>query len=369
MKYWFGKIHLWLGLPLGILFLVISLSGAIYCWEPEFATILYKENVEPQDKPFVAISTLKKSVDSALPNADFRTVFYRGPSKAVQILLYVPGTYYHANLNPYSGELIHLQDMKKGWLNNLKALHRNLMLGNVGREIVHWGTLLYLLMIITGLVIWWPTRKSQRKQRFMIKWSASKKRLNYDLHNVLGFYSSWVLIFLVLTGLFWGFKIIESSVRDFTQEDRITYDVPQSVGDTTLSDLVQYQLMDQLGEQFRQEFPDNHIMVSNPHGSTDPIQISVVDRNRLVNTIDHFYFDRYSGDRLQGNFQNGLHNEASLLTALNGLVYDIHLGTIFGLTTRLLAFFASLIGASLSITGFIYWWGTRNSKIRSDKFV
>ncbi|GHB84292.1 PepSY-associated TM helix domain-containing protein [Persicitalea jodogahamensis] len=359
MKYWFGKLHLWLGLPLGSLFLVISLSGALYCWEPEFAAIAYRENVEPQEKPFVGIPVLKKSVEAALPDADFRTVYYRGPSKAVQLLLYAPGTYYHANLNPYTGELIHLQDMKKGWLNNLKFLHRNLMLGDIGREIVHWGTLLYLLMIISGIVLWWPARRSQRKQRFTIKWSASRKRLNYDLHNVLGFYSSWVLIFLVMTGLFWGFKIIKSSVKGFTQEDRIKYDVPRSAVDTTQADLAQYQIMDQLGEHFRKEFPDNNIRISNPHASDDPVQVSVIDKNRTVTNVDQYYFDRYTGARLSGSFQHGLHQDASLFTTLNGLAYDIHLGNIFGLPTRLLAFLASLIGASLSITGFVYWWGNR----------
>ncbi len=359
MKYWFRKLHLWLGLPLGGLFFVISLSGALYCWEPEFAAIIYKENIEPQEKPFVSIHTLAKSVESALPEADFRTAFYRGPTKAVQLLLYVPGTYYHANLNPYTGELIHLQDMKKGWLNNLKFLHRNLMLGDIGREIVHWGTLLYLLMIVTGIVIWWPARKSQRKQRFTIKWGATRKRLNYDLHNVLGFYSSWVLIFLVMTGLFWGFKIVKTSIRSLYQEDLIQYDVPHSIVDTTRSDLAQYQLMDQLGAQFRKEYPDQNIRISNPHNDDDPIQVSVVDKNRIATNVDQYFFDRYTGKRLVGNFQNGLHEQNSGFTTWNGLMYDIHLGNIFGLTTRLLAFLASLIGASLSITGFIYWWDNR----------
>jgi uncharacterized iron-regulated membrane protein len=361
MKYWFRKVHTWLGLPLGSLFLVISLSGALYCWEPEFAAITYKENVEPQEKPFVPIPVLKKSVESALPNADFRTVYYRGPSKAIQLLFYVPGTYYHANLNPYTGELIHLQDMKKGWLNHLKFLHRNLMLGDVGREIVHWGTLLYLLMIVTGIVIWWPTRKSQRKQRFTIKWSASKKRLNYDLHTVLGFYSSWVLIFLVMTGLYWGFQIIKSSVRNLYQEDLIHYDVPHSVVGTPQSEQVKYRLMDRLGERFRNQYPDGHIRISNPHADDDPIQISVSSKSRTVTSVDHYYFDRYTGKRLTGHFKNGLHTASSGFTTWNGLMYDIHLGSLFGIVSRLLVFVASLIGASLSITGFVYWWGNRKT--------
>lgn len=145
MKHWIRKIHLWIGLPLGFLFFIISLSGALYSWAPEIATIIYKENVKSRDMPFVSVEKLTETIERELPNTDFRTVYYRGPSRVIQVLLYAPGTYYHANINPYTGELIHTQDMNKGWLNTLKFLHRNLLLGDTGREIVHWGTLCSLL--------------------------------------------------------------------------------------------------------------------------------------------------------------------------------------------------------------------------------
>ncbi|WP_242499314.1 PepSY domain-containing protein [Flavobacterium sp. 140616W15] len=37
--------------------------------------------------------------------------------------------------------------------------------------------------------------------------------------------------------------------------------------------------------------------------------------------------------------------------------YDIHVGAVLGITGKILAFFASLISASLPITGFLIWWG------------
>jgi uncharacterized iron-regulated membrane protein len=44
--------------------------------------------------------------------------------------------------------------------------------------------------------------------------------------------------------------------------------------------------------------------------------------------------------------------------------YDIHVGAILGLPGKILMFFASLICASLPITGFYIWWGRRNKKKR-----
>ena len=39
--------------------------------------------------------------------------------------------------------------------------------------------------------------------------------------------------------------------------------------------------------------------------------------------------------------------------------YDIHVGAVLGLPGKILAFFASLIAASLPVTGFVIWWGRR----------
>ena len=164
-----------IGLRLGILFFIVAFSGAVYTWVPEMSAIVYKKKVESRDEPFVSVSTLKKTMDREFPKGDFRTAFYKDNSSTLEVLLYGQGTYYIAQVNPYSGELVHLQDMNKGWLNYIKFIHRNLMLGDIGRQIVHWTTLLFLVMMITGMVLWWPVNKVGRKQRFAIKWGASPR--------------------------------------------------------------------------------------------------------------------------------------------------------------------------------------------------
>ncbi|WP_020528713.1 PepSY-associated TM helix domain-containing protein [Flexithrix dorotheae] len=359
MKFFITKIHLWLGLPLGILFFIVSFSGAIYTWEPEFSAIQYKQNVTPENRPIVSVPEIKKIMEKEFPEGDFRTVFFKDKAKAIEVLLFVPGTYYIAQVNPYSGELIHLQDMKKGWLNYLKGIHRNLLLGKVGEEIVHWTTLLFLIMMITGLVIWWPQTKASRKSRFTIKWNAKPKKLNYDLHNVFGFYATWIAIFSVITGLFWGFEMVRTGLQHITGENELTYDIPKS--DETLKENGnnQFLLMDSLLKTFHKKFPDNYIRVSNPHKATDPINVTVASPEMLVHKIDHYFFDRYTGKEITGNFKNGLYKDASTFSTINGLVYAIHLGNIFSFPGRLLVFLASLIMSSLPITGFIIWWKKR----------
>lgn len=359
IKSFLGQIHLWIGLVLGVLFFIVAFSGAIYTWAPEISRIIYKQAVSPQEAPFVGLSDLKATLDEEFPSGDFRTAFFQDEATAVQVLLYGNGTYYHAFLDPYSAELLHLQDMNKGWLNYVKFLHRNLILGDIGREIVHWVTLLFLIMVITGLVLWWPANRRARKGRLTIKWGASPKKLNYDLHNVLGFYSTWIIIFCIITGLFWGFEVIRDSLHALAGEDAIAYDTPQSVVAPSQVDFDQFTLLDSLAITLRQEFPGKSIRISNPHQEDEPIRVTINQPNPLVYNSDHLYFDRYSGRQLSGRFQADLHEKTSPFRKINGLVYDIHFGTILGLPGRFLVFFASLIAASLPITGFMVWLGKR----------
>lgn len=61
----------------------------------------------------------------------------------------------------------------------------------IGQPIVAYAILKFVIMLITGLILWWPKRwnKTNIKKSITIKRKASFKRVNYDLHNVFGFYS------------------------------------------------------------------------------------------------------------------------------------------------------------------------------------
>lgn len=357
-----GQLHLWIGLIIGLLFFVIAFSGALYTWVPEMSRIVYHQAVVPQSKAFVSVSTLKATLEREFPEGDFRTAFYRDSASAIQVLLYVPGTYYHAFLDPYSGELLHVQDMKKGALNYIKLLHRNLLLGDVGRQVVHWVTLLSFLMLITGLVLWWPPNRAGRKQRFTLKWTASPKRLNYDFHNVLGFYATWIVLFAVVTGIFWGFGALKTGLKSSTGEGQLSYDVPESVVPDSETAVDQFGVMDSLSQVFCHQYPDKFVRISNPHGPKEPIRVTVITKDLILYLTDHYYFDRYTGKRIVGHFEYGLYTESSSFHLFNALMYDIHFGSILGFPGRLLMFFASLIAASLPITGFLVWWGKRKKK-------
>jgi uncharacterized iron-regulated membrane protein len=48
--------------------------------------------------------------------------------------------------------------------------------------------------------------------------------------------------------------------------------------------------------------------------------------------------------------------------------YDIHVGAIGGITGKVIAFLASLMAASMPVTGIMIWWG-RRKKTKEKRLV
>jgi uncharacterized iron-regulated membrane protein len=80
------------------------------------------------------------------------------------------------------------------------------------------------------------------------------------------------------------------------------------------------------------------------------------------------YYDQYKLHDIsaQSSFY-GTYDKSGMADKLRRMNVSIHMGTIGGIATKIIAFMASLIAASLPVTGFIIWWSKRKKKKRSLK--
>jgi uncharacterized iron-regulated membrane protein len=86
--------------------------------------------------------------------------------------------------------------------------------------------------------------------------------------------------------------------------------------------------------------------------------------------MDYLYFNQYTLEELPVDQIYGRLDKASTADKVYRMNYDIHTGAIIGLPGKILAFFASLIAASLPVTGFMVWLGRRNkhrSKVTANE--
>jgi uncharacterized iron-regulated membrane protein len=99
----------------------------------------------------------------------------------------------------------------------------------------------------------------------------------------------------------------------------------------------------------------------------DATAAGTVGISAYAQTLHYYNSDEYIFEKYTGKLLKQTPNEKkSPGLKMNEMNYDIHVGQIGGLTTKIIAFLASFICASLPITGFIIWLGKRK-KSKSKK--
>lgn len=360
------KIHLWLGLASGPVVFVVAVTGCLYAFQMEIQDWTQPFRfVERQDGPFLPPSVLKAAAEKELPGKHIHAVQYLGPERAAQVIFYniEPEYYYLVYVNPYTADVLAVKDMARDFFAIVLDGHFYLWLPpQIGQPLIATSTLVFVVMLLSGIVLWWPRKAKDARQRFSIRWGAKWKRVNYDLHNVLGFYAWAVLILLACTGLVWGFQWWANGWYQAAGGDKsIVYSEPAS--DTTQIYPADAPAIDKVFAMMQQQYPGTQtIEVHPPETALSPISANANPEMGTYWKLDFRYFDQYTLEELPVDHIYGRYDDATAADKLLRMNYDIHTGAILGLPGKFLMFFASLLCASLPVTGFIIWWGRRNKK-------
>lgn len=370
----FGKFHLWLGLSTGLVVFILGITGAIYCFAPELQSLQPYRTVEKENRTFLPPSRIQAIAESKLPGKSPQRIYYDARNKAVMVLFSKKDEYsYSIFINPYNGKVLKVRDNEKDFLSVVLQLHRTLRIP-YGHDIIRWSTVIFILMLVSGIILWWPKNKRTAKQGFRIMWRAHPKRLNYDLHKVLGFYVTWIVIFTALTGLMFAFESFAGFVYKTTGAEQSIVktkppfsDTTQVVGKSTAIDLVWKEVKPDLYQKYATA------MFVLPAAKNGSILLRANPEEATIYKSDFRYFDQYSGKEVAGAYVWGRYEDAQVTADfIRRMNYDIHTGAIFGLPGRIALFFVALIVASLPITGFYFWLGKKrkskrvNSKLTSQ---
>ncbi|KAF2079874.1 PepSY domain-containing protein [Flavobacterium sharifuzzamanii] len=418
-------LHLWLGLASGIIVVIVSLTGCIYVFENEIKDFIEDWRfVKPQEKAFLLPSQLVTIADNKMKDKKATSVTFGAKDEAAIVGYFVEkkdnaerggkeenkkgerrkdfakneskneksevkaqknekgkgkgkdekrkggrrqGTFISVYMNPYTGDILNIKSVSRSdspdffrWILNG---HRALWLPyDIGRPIVGVAVLIFVVLLISGIVLWWPTKwiKSIIDKSFKIKWDASFKRVNYDMHNVFGFYSCIFLFFIAVTGLVWSFGWWSKSLYWVTSGGKPLVENRESPkSDTTHIAVFNITTADKVLLNLRKENPQAAgILISIPAKPADPIGAFVYKQRHTFYNMDRYSFDQQSLKEISIKTPfSGKYVEANIPDKIRRMNYDIHVGSVLGLTGKIIAFLASLISASLPITGFIIWWG------------
>ena len=401
MKKIFRKIHLWLSVPFGLIITLVCFSGAMLVFENEvnewFRRDLYyvetvKESPLPMDK-------LLEKVATTLPDSVAVTgvSISSDPGRAYQVSLSKPR---RASLyvDQYTGE-VKGKSERSGFFMFMFRMHRWLLDSmNPGNEGIFWGkmivgvsTLLLVLVLISGIVIWWPRTRKALKNSLKITATKGWRRFWYDLHVAGGMYALIFLLAMALTGLTWSFPWYRTA---FYKVFGVEVQQRAAQGHEQKSDaqkrdtkLAAHREKKREGNEVRKGEksgrPENNhsdmYSVTSPFvywqeiydklGRQNPEykQISISSGTASV-SFNRFGNQRAS-DRYSFNTDNGEFTETSLYQhqdksgKIRGWIYSVHVGNWGGMFTRILTFIAALLGAALPLTGY-YLWIKRLIKVR-----
>ncbi|WP_413533053.1 PepSY-associated TM helix domain-containing protein [Empedobacter brevis] len=363
MKKIFIFLHKWLGLFTGIIIFIVAITGAIFCFQDELKDALFNyRKIEVSHQPFIQPSQIIQNVQKKNPKHQVLRVMYMDKNRTTVVMTKDDKKEsYFIYINPYSGKILYQENMKQDLFLVIQYIHMNLLLGEIGKNIIGISTVIFVIIMISGLILWWPKKKKQAKNALTIKWNAKWKRVNYDLHNVLGFYAFSIAIIVALSGLAFSFKPIRESYsqivnlgKSYPNEEKGYVYKPSKILVNNFS------VVDKAYQYSLKNSPNATMhWIYMPIPEKNPLAIRAYHKSLQYYTVDEYQFDseQFKASQLMDkDLSNG--------KKFSNAMYDIHTGQILGLFGKILAFSSSMIVASLPITGFLIW---RNKKRKNKK--
>lgn len=196
--------HFYAGLFVIPFLILLSLTGIIYLFKPQLDQLMYPELLQvPVAEQRLSADRQLALVRQAYPQAAIRQYLPPvGDGRSAQFVLDQAGQELNLFVDPYRGTLLGSQEARNTLQAIARRLHGELMLGTVGDRLIElaagWG----IVLLVSGLYLWWPRGSSGAG----VLWPrlASRGRLLWrELHAVSGFWGSLLLLFMLLTGMTW----------------------------------------------------------------------------------------------------------------------------------------------------------------------
>lgn len=381
MKRFFRKLHLWLSIPLGILITVICLTGAMLVFRAEIEEVIYRKLIytDKEAGEKLSLSAVVPLVEAQLDGDAVAGITVHADPRRTYSVSLASNPRTEVYVDPYSGEI--LGKAEGGFFSNVMQLHRWLLIKrDVGKPIVGYTTLLFVLILLSGIVICFPKNRRQLKRVFTIHLRKGWRCFWYDLHVSGGMYVVIGLLILALTGLSWSFQWYRQPFYKLFGADvsvsggghspqsgnaRQAFQSPGQGKKGEQAGAEQQGTRGGLGQRSRSPQKVNAIhwdKVLSAIRDENPEykQISIRDNSATVAQNKVFgnsrASDKYTFLPSTGEItERTPYAQQDRTTQVRGWIYSIHVGSWGGLFSKILTFLIALTGAVLPITGYYLW--------------
>ncbi|SOB86401.1 Uncharacterized iron-regulated membrane protein [Sphingomonas guangdongensis] len=349
------RLHLWLGLSLGVLLVVLGFTGSALVFYVGIDEVLHPPARSRTDVP--GPGWVSPIWDRAVATGRAR---WPDPAGTWSLEVTgaggaIPARYYPASEHhdhhaerlmvwfAADGGRIVRADPWGGYLMSwLYEVHMHLLAGEGGRLVVGWGGAASLLLLLSGVVAWWP-RGSWRKALALKRRAAPIRRVR-DLHKLTGVGSAALLLVVVATGVLLALPEVKAALRFPASPPD-----PRSAAATGVQIPVARALA-----AARQAVPDGRLAFIDVPGAGDaPFRVRLAvpgDPHRRFPS-SYVWIDQHSGRVLA---VRDLRSGGTGAT-LSAWIRPLHDGSVGGLPIRIVAVLVGLMPAVLFATGLLHW--------------
>lgn len=382
-KLWLA-VHLYLGLVAGLFLSVVGLTGGLLVFYQESQDLLHPEffitSKSGDSQPHLqSLDDIIKAAESAKPpSSQFSKLYYpRNNTLAYRFLYHVhndkgeKGDGYNVFVDPYTlkvngTQLWHPkdQDLARPLPSFIMQLHWCLLLGReTGRITVGILGVLGFMSVLTGLIVWWPLT-GKFKQALTIKHPAGNVRRIFDLHKTIGFYLSFVMLPVLLSGVCMNFpERVNTVVELFSPLHRpdVFDSIASNIHSSTANSSQQTVSLSAVENIVQKNYPSGRLwMLNAPKNMTDVFIIMKRDVNEVGQFIGYrdFAIDQYTGQIIKV-YDAGTGSTGDIFMDWQ---WPLHSGHAFGWTGRILVLLAGFSFPVLYITGFMRWLQKKSQK-------
>jgi uncharacterized iron-regulated membrane protein len=346
-------VHLALGLGTGLWLVLVSLTGSLIVFRAEMEAALHPALTRVPAGPGRApLQPMLDGARTAFPGATFHTVnLPTEPGGTVSFWGHdAAGRSFHAYANPHTGEPLGSDLADDNLTEWLYLFHAQLLSGGLGEQINGLGAILWVAVIATGLILWWPRTGRTWLDGMRVRWSAGSPRRNYDLHRAVGFWAALPLLLVVVTGAYFPFKEPFRWLAETVTGTTAAENSPARPTGRPGTPDVSLNAILAAATNVHPEVPPNWIHL--PQHSRE----NFVVRKRLPGEwrsegSNHLHVDPASGTPVRVD----LHADRTPAQRLLRAMFPLHVGSFGGTATRVLWAVLGLVPALLFGTGFLIW--------------
>ncbi|AJP57542.1 peptidase [Pandoraea vervacti] len=215
--------HFYAGLFVMPWLMVLAITGTLYVFQPQIESWLYQDRlaVVATGAPRISEQALMERAAATLPvGSRISSVeVNRDPARSAEFIFRLPGGERESvYVNPYTGAVLGTLSVEHRLMAQVRALHRSLMLGKPGELLMELAGCWTLVMLVTGLALWWPRAGATWANALRPRLQLRGRALLRNLHGVAGLWLAAGGLAFVLTGLPWSgswgaqFKVLTSRI-------------------------------------------------------------------------------------------------------------------------------------------------------------